>query len=241
MILSCFGLVDASPVEISEILKTLHMSHTFVGGGLVGRTLHHTIDGLSYEQPVWPIVIDRIPTIQKVRTEKDRRVYFVCDSRAALALSNVSQALWPEHRTIRLDHAVRNALIASNSLTQPWHLSVNEPRLEDYVSQAAKPSFLNEVLSAIYRITPYAKRKEIQGQCIAFLASGLSFTVLRRHLRSSLKFSELQTLMESDKAQVLKGAVARATERNAEDAAKEYGVDTFDIMYVIKSSAQNKG
>lgn len=239
MILSAFGLVDCSPIQVSEILRSLRMSHSFVGG--FGRTMRLTIDGMSVEQPVWPVVIDRVRAISKVQSDKDRFVYFVCDGRAALALSNVSQILWPEHRELSIDDAIKNALIVSNQLTQDWTLSVNEPSIDDYVNLAAKPSFLNGVQGLIYKITPYSKRKETQKSCIAYLAGGLNITVLKRQLKASLKLADILTLMDSDKAKNLREAVAALRSKPLEIVSKEYGVETFEILYVVKSYEQNKG
>ncbi len=70
MILGAFGVIDASPIQVSEALRKLNMSHTFVGG--FGRTTHATVDGLCAEQPVWPVIIDRVRNIPKVAIPYDR-------------------------------------------------------------------------------------------------------------------------------------------------------------------------
>lgn len=239
MILNAFGLVDSSPIQVSEILKSLNMSHSFVGG--FGKTLRLTIDGLSAAQPVWPVVIDSIRAISKVQSERDRLVYFVCDGRAALSLSNVSQVLWPEHRQSDLAQAIMDVLILSHDLDHEWTMNLNEPSMDDYVNLASKPSFMNFIQSHIYKITPYAKRKETQKACIAYLAGGLALGPLKRQLRASLKLADLLQLMDSPKARNLREAVAALKSRPIEIVCKEYGVESFEILYVVRSYEQNKG
>lgn len=239
MILAAFGLVDRSPIEISEILKGLKMSHSFVGG--FGRTMHLTIDGLNPGQPVWPVVIDRVRAVPKVQSDKDRFVYFVCDSRAALSLSNVSTSLWPEHRILGYEDAIKQALMDAHGRTENWALSLNEVSFTDYVNQAAKPSFLNHIQSAIYKITPYPKRKEIQKACISYLAGGSTLPPLKRALKSNLRLADLLALMDSPEARNLREACAAMRRGTVEQVAKEFGVETFEIMFLVKSYAQNKG
>lgn len=240
MILAAYGLVDASPHQLSTVLQSLKMSHSLVGGSK--RTLHMTVNGLCKEQPVWPIVVDRVRSVPKVRVDMDRAVYFVCDARAALSTSNTSQVLWPEHRGLMdITAAVKQALIAANSLTHDWQFVVNEPTIEDYVNIATKPSFFNHVQSAMYRITPYNLRKEVNLMCVAYLAGSVSVTALKRKLKSSHKLEQLLGLMDSQKARDLRDAVAQARRENVEIVARDTGFEQFEILYVLRSFEKSKG
>jgi len=215
------------------------MSHSFVGG--FGRTMRLTVDGLCVEQPVWPVVVDKVKAVPKVHTEYNRLVYFVCDARAPLAVCNLSQALWPEHRNdMDLEVAIRNALERSNELTHDWQLRVSEPSMSEYVNIASKPSLMNHIQGTIYKITPYTLRKEVQKLCIAYLAGAVTVTALRRKLKSSYKLADLLALMDSDKARNLKDAVAATRSKTVEVVAKEYGVETFEVLYCLRSYEQNK-
>lgn len=234
MILSAYGLVDVSPHELSTVLQNLRMSHTLVRG--VGRTLYMTVDGMCKEQPVWPVVIDRMKAINKTPANRDRMVYFVCDARAALSTSNVSQALWPEYRGLMdITTSVKQALMAANSLTHDWQFVCNEPTIEDYVNIATKPSFFNHVQSAMYKITPYNLRKEVNTMCVAYLAGSVSVTVLKRKLKSSHKLEVLLGLMDSQKARDLRDAVHQARSNTVESVAKSTGFESFEILYVLRS------
>lgn len=240
MILSAFGIVDSSPVQVSELLTHLRMSHSYVGG--YGRVLRTTIDGLCAEQPLWPVVIDGVRSIAKVSVDYSRLVYFVCGGRAPLSICNLSQDLWPEHRNeMSLEAAIQNALERSNELDTDWKLLVKEPSLDEYVSHASKPSFLNFVQGSIYKITPYPLRKEVQKLCIAYLAGATNITAVRRKLKTSYKLTDLLALMDSDKALNLKAAVYATKFKTIEAVALEFGVETFELLYCIKSYEQNKG
>jgi hypothetical protein len=237
MIKAAFGLVDCSPIEASEMLKSFRLSHSVVGGFI--KTMAVTTDYLSPEQPAWPVVIDKVKTITKIKTRKSPLIYFVCDARTVLAQSNISQALWPERRTKSLEESIQDALVDALSAEKPWTLTVNEPSLSDYVLIASKPAFLNLIQGSIYRITPYQKRKEVQKLCIQYLAGMVPLLKVKTLLKSSLKFNDLLSMMDSDKALNLREAIKATNSKPLEQVCKEYGVEQFEIMYVIKSASQN--
>ena len=237
MIKAAYGLVDCSPIEASEILKRFSLSHSVVGGFI--KTMAVTTDGLCEAQPAWPVVIDKIRTIPKIRTKRSPLIYFVCDARDVLAQSNVSKALFPEHRMNSLEDSIKNALIETMRHDDSWTLRIQEPSLSDYVLIASKPAFLNLIQGSIYRITPYQKRKEVQRLCIQYLAGAVPLAKVRVLLKSSLKFNDLLSMMDSDKALNLREAIKATNSRPLEQVCKEYGVEQFEIMYVVKSASQN--
>jgi len=97
-ILGAFGVVHLSPLEVVQALTELRTSYTLVSRE---RNLKvHTSDGLCEAQPAWPIVIDSLKALNKVRgVPHDRHVYLIVDSRAALSHTNVDKTLWPESGT----------------------------------------------------------------------------------------------------------------------------------------------
>ena len=187
MVLQGFGIADVSPVHVTQILRGLNMSHTAVGG--LAKPYQMDIDGLSHEQPIWPVVIERIKNVPRVQNPRERCVYFVCDSRAALNYTNLSQALWPENRVVDLRDSIKQALIHSANEYAEWRLQVNEPHIAEYVKVAVKPSFINHIQAIVQKITPYAKSKETRLVCITYLAGGIGILALRRYLKSSLKLA----------------------------------------------------
>ena len=163
MIIAAFGVVDHSPIEVSEGLKRLRMSHTIAMGI---RYLEMDVDGLCAEQPLWPIVVD-YRNLNKVQAERTPSVLFVVGSRSALAETNIRRDLWRndvgEPRGI--EHDLRKALESIDPLSMtPWACTRNTMSLSDFVSVASKPSFLSHIQTALYRINPYPLRKEVQAE-----------------------------------------------------------------------------
>jgi hypothetical protein len=238
MILSAFGLVDTSPYELSDMLRHIRMSHTLVGGFV--RTLHLTVDGLCSQQPVWPVVIDKVKTIKKVHIKKDHRVYFVCDSRAALAATNIRKDCWPEIRNATVEDSIVRALLVSKAGKGDWVLKTTDLSIEHYVDIATKPSFFNNIQTQLYRITPYGLRKEVNLMCVSYLAGATSWMVLKRKLKSSLKLVQVLELMDTQKARDLREAVRQARSADVEVVAKATSFETFEILYVLRSHEKSQ-
>src|ERR1700676_5573028 len=118
MILSAFGLPDYSMVQVSEFLRLLCMSHS-----LEAPHLSTVVDGLSVEQPVWPVVVSGVRSVPRLRTQIDRQVLFVCDCQSALATANLKRDLWPEHRGVDTLDKIKRVLVASAKCTGGWTLS----------------------------------------------------------------------------------------------------------------------
>ncbi len=234
MILGAFGVVDYPPLQVSEALHELNMSHSIAGST---RNQRITYDGLSIQQPVWPVIVDSIESMMKVRTKRERLVYFVCDSRAALATTNIYRNLWPENRVGDLRAELKNALITSRGLNN-WVLTRDDTTITDYVNIATKPSILNDIQSAFYKINPYQLRKEIQLLCIGYLSGHASFTEMKRSLTSNFKLERIYKLMVDDRAKALRQATMMLSNMKVEEAAKLTGFDTFELLYISKSSAK---
>lgn len=236
MILKGYGVIDMSPIQVSETLRQLNVSHTIEGGYM--RHMQYTVDGLCKEQPAWPIVIDRLKTVPKVRTSKERMIYLICDSRAALANTNAGQQLWPVPGVSDFTDALRMALNTAHVLNQPWKLVKQEPSIDDFVNAASKPSFLNHVQTQIYKINPYDLRKEVQGMVILHLSGMASPAKLKAKLKSSFKLENLAALMQDPHASELRAACESVLKykQKPEDAAKVSGVSTFDILYLVNSA-----
>lgn len=236
MILSAYGLPDYSPIQVSDCLRSLRMSHTLEGG------VKHavcTVDGLCKEQPVWPIVVDKVKALPKLRTRTERSVLFVCDAGSALATTNISNVLWPEQRSINILEDIKKALIAAHQCSTEWLLINNEPTTLDYVKSASNPSFVNGCQDALYRITPYTLRKEVQQLMISYLAGTASYTALNRKLKTSLKLQTLSDLLHSAKAKELREAVGMLSRTSVEEVAKKTGFQSFELLYISRSNAKS--
>lgn len=240
-VLGAFGIVDLSPLEVSTALQALHVSHSYVG---VWSQRAQTVEvpGNISEQPAWPIIVDRVAAVKRIQTRRDRLIYLVVDSRAALSVSNASQAIWPENRPQghTFQQVLRWVLTAVNKAEPGFAWSRNEPTISDYVNAATRPSFLNHVQTAIYKITPYPLRKESQALCIAYLAGAATQTVLYRKLKSSYKLEQLAAIMMSDKAKELREAVAMLRTMTVDQVAKQTAFESFELNYIVNSYAKNK-
>jgi hypothetical protein len=199
------------------------------------------VSGGQAEQPAWPVVIDRVSAIKRVATPRQRLIYLITDSRAALSVTNASHAMWPENReSLSFDKMLRLVLQSTTSRGEPFAFKKVEPSIADYVNAATKPSFLNHIQTAIYKIVPYALQKEVRVLSIAYLAGAVNQTVLRRKLRSNFKLEELADLMLSDKAKSLRDAVALLKNMPVDQVAKKTSFETFEINYVANSYARNQ-
>lgn len=228
-IIQAFG-VPSSPLQVSDILTNLHVGHTLISGTM--RAIN-TEKHLAKEQPAWPVVLPSIAAIPKNTCKMPNQILFVCDALALLSTCNI--------RLIKADaiyDSIRSALLyAAANPVEDWHLERREPSIQDYVSNATKPSFLNNLQTEIYRITPYDLRKQIQAQIIGYLAGVESRTKLLAKLASSHKLTKLAELVKDPKSVALHNAVAQYKRTQAIEAtALETGFETFEILYISNSS-----
>jgi len=236
-VINGFGVIDHSPIEVSEALVRMRVSHTIEGGYM--RHMVRTLDGLCDYQPAWPVVIDTLKAVPKVRTERDPMIYLICDSRAALANTNTDKLLWDtDNGKGGFDHMLRVALNVSRLALPKWALQRNDPSIDDYVNASSKPSFMNNVQTAIYKISPYDFRKEVQGMVIMYLSSRTGPAKLKAKLRSSFKLDPLAELLSDPRARALREACETLirTGMDAEVIAKNTGVASFDMLYLVNSS-----
>lgn len=229
-ILKAWAVSTWVPVDLTEALTELQVSHTIVGWSTEEHRLRaRDIDGLAAEQPAWPVIAHSVSDIPRIRINRERQILFVCDS--APALANVNLTPLPEARTLR-----QSLVLALRQLGGNWELVSTEPDIQDYVALASKPSFLNQLQTAIYKINPYADRKIIQQKIIYFLGGKLSINAMREILRSSYKYEPIRELLNLPEAVVLSNAVARARAgEDSEEVAEELGIEPFDISYILSS------
>ena len=235
-IVAAFGIAYHTPLQVSEALRSLRMSHTIAGGF---RYLQMDVDGLARVQPVWPAVVD-VKGVSRLYLTRSPVVLFVCDSLAALMDTNVDRSFIDE--AVSAVVKVKRALL-SIDFDAHWKFRRKEATVADYVAVASKPSFLSNIQTAIYKINPYALRKEVQNLAIQYLASNVGVTKLKSKLNSSVRLEPLAQLMLSPKAQDLKEAV-RMYQRtqDVEVVAKDSGFATFELLYIVKSAEkQSKG
>lgn len=233
LILQAYGIPSASPLQVSNELSALRVSHSIHGIALRTTVDRPTIKHTSHEQPYWVIIVHRVANIRKVQINRPC-VLLVCDAYAQLQTCNVG--VFP---FTGLQDSLQQALVnaTSHPVQGGWKLIQRSPTIDDYVNTATKPSYLNHLQSALYRILPYGLRKEVQALTIGYLAGVTSKSRLIEKLKSSFKLDELRTLLKDPKAGELREAVALFRKNNDLDlTVKETKFESFEILYVVNSS-----
>jgi|GEM_PF-3797547 len=225
-----------TPVQLTEALTELNVSHSVVGWSKDSHALRgHDTDGLSVAQPAWPIVTHSVADVPRIRIDKERQILFVCDSVPALANLNLTPL--PEGRDIK--SVLKKAL---RIMDEDWEYKSTEPDIQDFVAMASKPSLLNQILTAIYKINPYAERKIIQNKVVMFLGGRVSVSSMRDTLRSNFKYDTIRTLLNTPEAVMLSKAVERAKDgEDIEDLSNEFSIEAFDISYILSSVVKQGG
>lgn len=232
MIIHAYGVL-ASPMDVSNALSSLNVSHGMVSSSLRSEVseVHHGL-----KQPSWPIVLPSVKAVQRFKASRKSQILFICDSLAQLSLCNV-RVMKPQDLKVGLVAALEYAI--ENPVT--WKLEMRTISFDEYVTANTKPSFLNGVQTELYRITPYDLRKSAQAVVIGYLAGAESRKNLMAKLNSSYKLDRLKALLTDPKCTELKEAVAEyGKTQNVELAAEKYKVATFEILYLSKSSANTK-
>lgn len=234
-VVGAWAMHNATPSEVSNTLTRLSVSHTVVGWSHTKKTrAQRVVDGLCRRQPAWPVVCHSVKDIPKYRVKKSRIILLVCDAPAPLSFTNLNT---PELGAT-LEDTVKNALTAP---WIDWTFECKEPDILDFVDVATKPSFLRSMQTAVYKINPYDFRKQVQSHLILYLGGQLSYTKVRRLLKSSLKSEPLLDLLETPAAKTLQEALRLVDKGwNPEAAADHHDIDVFDINYVRASLTKQK-
>jgi hypothetical protein len=102
----------------------------------------------------------------------------------------------------------------------------------DYVNLISKPSVLNEIQGRIYKIQPYALRKETNTMVLAYFNSSVSERVMREQLARNMKTEALVPLLKN--ARHIRDAVKMLSVMSADEISATTGVPTFDLLYLSK-------
>ena len=159
-------------------------------------------------------------------------VVFVVDAKAALNKTNVDQTLCRVYTKHQLFQAVKNCV----KNKQPLDLHIKEVSLAEIVDKITTKSVLTDVQTLVNKIQPYDLRKEIHRMIINYLHGSSSLNPLRAKLVGIPKFDALWRVVSSDKCKTIRQAVVEYLKvRDEEKVAKQYGVHTFEILYVFNS------
>lgn len=201
-----------SPMEISEALRKLKVSHVLSTGR------RELVFDSKRKQPSPVRIASDLNDVSLTS------INFIVASIAELNLTNYK--MLPR---IELTEALKTAL-QDKSTIKP-KVRVLSPI--DYVEQVARPSLLNKVQTEIYKIQPYALRKQTNAIVLSYLNSKISKKKLRKLLADNLKHEALLPLLLS--ADSLRDAVAEVAKGQAvEQVAEASGHPTFELLYLSK-------
>lgn len=232
--IKAYGISDASPHEVSDILDELGILHTIIGGKPV-RPFEIKTGVMNSDTTVY--IISGIRNIHRIAPPTKDAIYFVCCSKTTLEESNLSVALSPDSRSMDLPSAIGVALVAT--FEPHWKLEIKQPALIDFVTMAVKPMFVNQLQKLVQSITPYAKSKEARSLCVSYLCGETSREEMLIHLTGSLKFSAIAELMRTEKADQLRSAIGeyKSNTKPLERICEQYGFETFEILYPVNSNS----
>jgi hypothetical protein len=227
-VINAYGVL-ASPLQISAAMTALRVSHVVIDSSLRARP---TVVENAAKQPAWPVIMPNIKAVGRHWLDYQQQILYVCGSLAELQSTNLRIIKdWRTNLAASLKHAV------VNPFAEDWKFSSNEMPIEDFVHVATKPSFLNHVQNEIYKLTPYDLQRTVRHLILGYLSGTESYTKLRQKLNSSFKLERLKALMADPQCAVLKSAVQDYRKsHNEELVAKAHGVETFEILYIVKAS-----
>src|SRR5690606_19140311 len=229
---AAFGVSGIAPMYISRALSQLTVSHLTCGyDRSVFRHRTTRVKAQCTEPPALPVICVGLDAINKFKSSYHRHVLFVCD--CADILRHPSSQPLPGKGTDILSERVKSALLA------PWDsnmtVKVDAPSFLDYVDKASKPSLLRDIQTLVYKITPYALRKEIQHAVLQYLDGRISRKALFLLLDKTLRGPQLKALLQGPSAQILICALKEAKSKDTQSVADSYSIDVFDLNFVRAS------
>lgn len=222
-----FGCSHLTQRDIAEELAARSMSFIAIGKE-VGQ-----IRSWTKAWGAFPIYL--VHTVEKLkRLKTDGIMVILCDSRPALEETNAKIAPISLTASELIDWVMADP-------GKEVGLEIRPVTLKSVLEVATIHSILNDVQARIYKITPYALRKEAQDNLIAFLYGAKSEDWFMAFLDAyPTKLAAIKELVLMPEAVSLKRACAEARklsyDRDAvEEIAKQYGVQGFEITYILKS------
>lgn len=207
-----------SPLEISISLRRLNVSHTRSING-ESRKINRKLS-----QPMPVHVSDYVTDL------RPKTVNFIVAAKAELSLTNYVDLSTLKDRGSDLDSLLAYAL--TNLRWVVPSVQILSPM--DYVNQVAKPSLLNKIQTEVYKIQPYALRKQTQALILDYLNSRVSDRQIKQAMSNNLKLELILPMVLEAKS--LRDAVARLKigKETVEEVALATGHPTFELLYISK-------
>lgn len=214
--ISVFATALYSPWDISNSLKHLNISHAVVTSAVKGAGRRVVRYHSGKEQPRW-VQVSNTPLVHP------DAVNFI-----SLSFSELNTTNFPRFPPEGIDDGLR-AMLCSTLRVVP---KVEQYSPMDYVNMVAKPSLLNFIQTEMYKINPYALRKETQAMILQYFNSQVTVKVMTTFLQKSLRQATLVPLILEGIP--LRDAVARLKTETLEEVARTSGYSTFELLYLSK-------
>ena len=211
-----FGTALYSPCDISAALARLRVSHAVAIAPTKGVGRRVIRNHYGFEQPLW-VHVSNTPVLQP------QAINLI-----SLSFSELNTTNFPRFPAMSIDEGMVQVL-ESNVQVVP-KIECYSPM--DYVNMVAKPSLLNFIQTELYKINPYALRKETQGMILKFFNSQVPVKTMVEFLQKSLRQDTLVPLLHQGLP--LRDAVARLGKETVEEVARTSGYSTFDLLYLSK-------
>lgn len=223
-----FGSYLYDPMSVSRGLSELGYTHVLMGSELSQVKeikLEHT---LGY--PIY--VIDGLTRTTHLSNSKPY-VAIVCDAKSALLTSNVDcESLFQHFTKSKFLSALKKVIKQS----EPQTLTINEPTLQEIIDKVTTKSILTDVQTLVNKVNPYDLRKKVHKYIISYLYGDVSYTKIMKFFNTATKLETLKKIIASSDAKNMRNAVIEYTKtRDEESVSKQFGVHTFEILYVFNS------
>ena len=202
-------------------LNELQYSHTLIG-------LNGQYKEQINEHPTDIIVVESLHKAQRVNAQ----TVIVVDSKPALDLSNVDRSLCVKLTNRGLLNLLKKLVANKQQIT----LQIKQVSLQDIVDKLTTKSILTDVQTLVNKVNPYDLRKKVHRVVISYIYGALPFSEMKQFFSASPKLNPIFNVCKSTQVKTIKKAVAEYKRINDEElVAKQYGVHTFEILYIFNS------
>ncbi len=234
MIIKAWGVVDYTPLMLSQALRGMNVSHSIMScNGPVCQ--YREVLGTFDAPECWPVIAESLQDLSKIgqRVDHQRIVAFVFDAKPKLQSTNLT--IWSPGLDVQKELGKR----LNPKGKKPFDLQMKELSAMDYVGIASKTSVLAELQSTWCRINPYSLRKKVQEAVVCYMCGDLSKAAVHRILRLTHHGNTIAQLLKGPAAP-LREAVAATKTESVDVVAARYDIDPFDINFLLSSRQKYK-
>ena len=115
-------------------------------------------------------------------------------------------------------------------------LTVKEPTMQEIIDKVTTKSILTDVQTFVNKVNPYDLRKKAHKYIISYLYGEISYAKITKFFNTTTKLETLKKIIASSDAKNMRNAVLEYVKtKDEETVSKQFGVHTFEILYVYNS------